>query len=180
MSSDIWVEVDRSMQRAQELLSHIPNGYKKAITRAFNRALMEGRTLATRSVTDNYTVKAKTVRPTFTIKKATNGSIEGELESKGPMLGLDKFKHKGGKRKPVRVMVRADGGFNEIKRGFIWNNLIMRRQGKSRLPIDRLYAPAVPIMLNNEAVHDDVMEKIGEAVIKRLDHETQRILNGQG
>lgn len=178
------VELDeRAFKRASELLETIPRGYQTALTRAFNRALQEGRTEATRAVTKEYTLKAKQVRPTFKMQKASRSRLEASLDSAGQDLPLEEYKHRphsdttGNERKRVKVGVKK-GGLKDIDRGFIWQGRVMRREGRARLPIERRFGPAVPITLNNDEVVENVVDKISESVNKRLEHETDRLLNG--
>ena len=52
----------------------------------------------------------------------------------------------------------------------------MQRIGKTRLPIEKKIGPAVPSMIGNPDVVEAIEEKTQEAVVKRLDHEVNRIL----
>lgn len=178
------VELDeQALKRASRLLETIPRGYQTALSRAFNRALQEGRTEATKAVTQEYTLKAKQVRPTFKMQKASKTRLEASLDSTGADLPLEDYKHRphsdttGAKRKRVKVGVKK-GGLKEIDRGFIWKGRVMRRAGRARLPIERRYGPAVPVTLNNEEVVENIVDKMGASVNKRLEHETNRLLNG--
>jgi hypothetical protein len=180
------LEIDgKSLERAKELLDGVPGGIQKAMTRALNRALQEGRTEGVRSVTREYTVKAKTVRPTFKMKKASATRLEASLDSSGSNIPLEEYAHRpnsdttGKKRKPVKVGVKK-GGLKPLGQGFIWNGKVMRRREKARLPIDRTYGPAVPVVLNNDKVVDNIVDKMSDSVDKRLAHETERILSNKG
>lgn len=180
----INVETEKNaFERAEKLLAGIPGGIEKATSRALNRALQEGRTAGTREATRRYTVKAKDVRPTFKMHKASGSNLEAELSSNGRSLPLSAFAHKpnsdttGARRKQVRVGVKK-GGLKPLGQGFIWQGRVMQRLGKSSYPIEQKYGLAVPVILNNEEIVDKVVETMGEAVDKRLEHETQRILDG--
>ena len=181
----ITVETEKNaVERANELLDGIPGGMQKAMSRALNRALQEGRTSATREVTRRYTVKAKEVRPTFKMHKASNSNLEADLSSTGANLPLSSFAHRpnadttGARRKQIRVGVKK-GGLKPLGQGFMWKGRVMQRIGQSRLPVEQKYGPAVPVILNNEEIVDNVTETMGAAVNKRLEHETNRILNGR-
>lgn len=179
----IRVDVGQSIANAERMLKGIPGGLQKAVRLSFNRALEEGRTEAIRAVTSEYTLKAKTVRPTFKFKKASTSRLDAELSSRGANLPLEEFSHRptsdttGAKRKQVRVAVKK-GSPKPIGQGFIWKGQVRQRAGSDRLPIPHKYGIAVPVALNNDEVVDIVVEKIGESVEKRLDHETQRLLDG--
>jgi hypothetical protein len=180
----INVETEKNaVERASKLLEGIPGGMQKAMTRALNRALQEGRTAGTREVTRRYTVKAKEVRPTFKMHKASNSNLEAELSSTGQKLPLSSFTHRpnadttGANRKQIRVGVKK-GGLKPLGQGFMWRGKVMQRLGQTRLPVEQKYGPAVPSMLDNEEIVDKVVDTMGNAVDKRLDHETNRILEG--
>ena len=180
----ISVDVEKnSIEKAKNLLSGIPNGFEKAMVRSLNRALQEGRTAGTREASRRYTVKAKEIRPTFKMHRASGSNLEAELSSKGGNLPLSSFAHRpntdttGANRKQVRVGVKK-GGLKPLGQGFIWKGQVMQRLGKTSYPIQQKYGPAVPVILNNDEIVDKVVETMGEAVDKRLEHETQRILEG--
>lgn len=180
------LELDENvLKEAEELLKDIPNGYKKALSRSINRAMQEGRTEAVRSVRAEYSVKARTIRPTFNITKAKSSNIEASLESKGSDLPLEEYSYRpktdttGSKRRVVKVGVKK-GGLKPLGQGFVWGGKVMRREGRTRLPVSRAYGPAIPVTLNNDAVVGKVVDKMSESVNKRLAHETERILSGNG
>lgn len=181
----INIETEKNaVKRASKLLEGIPDGMQKAMTRALNRALQEGRTAATREVTRRYTVKAKEVRPTFKMHKANKSNLEADLTSTGTNLPLSSFSHRpntdttGANRKQIRVGVKK-GGLKRLGQGFIWKGRVMQRVGQTRLPVEQKYGPAVPVILNNDEIVDSVTETMGASVDKRLEHETNRILNGR-
>lgn len=169
------------IERAQKLLEGVPNGMQTALMRSFNRALQEGRTAAVRETTARYTLKAKDVRPSFKMGKASKANLNAELTSTGKRLPLSLYAHKpttdttGARRKPVRVGVKK-GGIKALGQGFIWEGRVMQRLGASSRPIEQKYGPAVPSIVDNEQVVDKVVDTLGEAVDKRLAHETIRLL----
>lgn len=171
-----------ALKKATERLEGIPNGIETALRLSFNRALSEGRTAGTREVTKAYTVKAKNVRPTFAMHKATKSDLNAELLSTGKRLSLDTFTHRpqadttGAKRKEVRVSIRK-GSLKPVNQGFVHRAMIFQRLGKTRLPVQKQFGPAVPAMLDHEAVSDVVVETLGKSVDKRLAHETKRLLD---
>lgn len=172
----------KAIDKAKDALSEIPGGVETAMMRAFNRALTQGRTAGTRAVTGSHTVKAKTVRPTFKMYKASRQNLYAELVSRGKNLPLTSFTYRpktdttGSKRKQVRVQVKKTSGLKPLDRAFVFKGKIFQRLGARRLPIYPAFGPAVPGMLNNEKVIKAVHETMGESVEKRLDHETKRLL----
>lgn len=177
-------DVEKSIQDAERLLAGIPGGIEKAVYRSMNRALQEGRTVATREATNLYTAKARDIRSTFKMHKANGSNLDAELVSVGANLPLSKFAHKpkndttGMKRKQIRVGVKKSGGLKSLGQGFIWNGKVMQRVGASRLPVTQKYGLAVPSILDNPQIVEAVTDKMGEAMVKRMDHETLRLLEG--
>lgn len=182
----INVETEKdSIERAAELLEGVPNGFQTALSRAFNRALQEGRTAGVRAVMKEYTVKARDVRPTFKMQKASKSNLDAELLSRGSNLELNRFSHRpqtdttGNKRREVRVGVKK-GGLKPLGQAFVHKGRIFQRLGAARLPVQLKFSNSVPVMLDNDEVVDKVVETMSKSVDKRLEHETERLLNGKG
>lgn len=180
------VEADKNaLERAEKLLAGIPGGITKATYRALNRSLQEGRTAATREATKLYTVKSKSVRESMAMHRANSKNLNAELVSRGKNLPLASFTHRpthdttGARRKQVRVGVKKDG-LKPLGQGFIHKGQIYQRLGKTSYPIQFKYGLAAPVMLNNEQIVDKVLETMEKSVEKRLEHETNRLLNGEG
>lgn len=179
----IEVKTNNSFERAEKLLAGIPGGFETAMSRSFNRALQEGRTAAVRQTTKEYTIRARDVRSTFKMNRASKSNLEANLSSKGQRLPLSTFKHNpstdttGANRKQVRVAV-TNGGLKPLGQAFIHKGRILQRLGSSAYPVQMKFGPSVPSMLDNDEVVDVVVETMGKSVDKRLDHEVLRLLNG--
>lgn len=176
-------DYEMSVRAAQNVLSDVPKGAEMAVVWAFNRALIAGRTAATRAVAKRYTVRAKDVRSTFGLKRASKGDLSAELISKGTALPLRAFEHKpatdttGAKRKPIRVTISSKQF--TLTTSFVWNGNIFGRLGDSRLPVKKMVGPSVPSMLGNSNVIDEVQNIMSETAEKRLEHELNRLAEGK-
>lgn len=177
------VKVDnKTFERASKLLEGIPGGVEKATVSALNRALQEGRTAGVREVTNIYAIKAKDVRGAIELRAANKGDIEAEMFVSGTNLSLKRFAIRpnsdttGAKRRQVRV-ARKKGRFETLDKGFVWRGHAFRREGNKRLPIEKQFGPSIPAMFGNDNVVDKVEDTMVKAVDKRLEHETNRILN---
>lgn len=183
MSVSIEIKSD-AIDKAQKYLAGVPKGFETAMMRSLNRALYEGRTVAIRETTKQYTVKARDVRPTFKMKTAHKNNLTASLESKGARLTLSTFSHNprtdttGANRKQIRVAV-INSGLKPLGSAFIHKGRIYQRLGRTSYPIQQKFGPSVPSMLDNDEVVEKVVEKMGESVEKRLEHETWWILEGQ-
>lgn len=98
------------------------------------------------------------------------------------MLGLAAYKHSpktdstGANRKRVRVSVKREGGMKPLGQAFVWQGKIMQRVGKKRLPIEKKLGPSIPSIIGNPEVVEAIEERTDEMIVKRLDHEVNRIL----
>lgn len=175
------------LETARRALLGIPGGFEKAIAPALNRAVMHGRTVATRKVRQTYDVKYAAVQKTLKILRATRRSLAAELQSTGAPIPLIAFKvspRRTGGRRPrggLRVSVKRSEG-KRLAHAFIdqWQGepAVFERVGDDRLPIKRLFGPSVPSMLGEETVSEVTTEAIAAEFEKRLLHETDRVLKG--
>lgn len=179
----VKLDIDKNaLERASKLLSEVPGGIQTAMMRAFNRALQEGRTAGTQAAVKAYTLRAKDIRPTFAMHKATRNNLEADLSSKGRNVPLSAYAHKpstdttGANRKQVRVSVKR-GGLKPLGQSFISKGRVMQRLGATRLPIEQKFGPSVPVILGNDDVSEAISDRMSQAVEKRLEHETLRLLN---
>lgn len=181
---DIRVSSFGNVERAERLLSGVKGGATTALVRALNRASESGRTAAVRETTTRYTIKAKDIRPSIKLEKASKTNLTAGISSKGPRIPLSAYLHKpktdttGAKRRPVYVSVKK-GSLKPLGQGFIWKGDVMQRVGKERHKITRRTGPALPMLLNNEEVVEKIMNTMNETTDKRLDHEINRLLEKQ-
>lgn len=177
------------IDRAENMLKHIPKSAPKALARAINRAANSARTEAGRKARETYHINHKDVISTIRIDRATSMSLAAKVTSRGNTVSLAKFrvtpKQPAPKRKiPISVRVkRGEGG--PVKRAFVARVQnghlgVFERAGKRRLPFQELYGPPVPVMLGSPTVRAWVEEKAAETLDRRLEHEIGRILEGNG
>jgi len=173
------------MDRIEGELKRVPKEIPKVITRAVNRAATAGRTEATKEARQDYYVKAKSIRDTIRIDKATYADPHAMILSRGKLLALSKFRitpksPAPNRTKPIKVRVkRGEGG--EIPNAFVSSMNsghvgVYKRVGEKRLPITELYGPSIPQMLDNEDVRERVEERATEAIDERLTHEVNRVM----
>ena len=172
------------LRDAQMFLVGIKKGYDAATSRAMNRAATSGRSAAVRTIREEYTIKASTVRSNFKILKATRTSLEAIVYSKGPQIPLVNYRVSpktdttGAKRKQVRVAVKKKGGLKPLGQSFIYKGRPLQRLGSSSLPVKEVYGPAIPLIAGNDAVQKNVEKTMEETFLKRLDHEVKYLLDG--
>lgn len=178
------IRVDASkLKEVEQQLGSFSNKAPTVISRAINRAAQNARTNAVSKAREEYVIKAKDVRDTIKIRKASTRSLGAVVTSKGSKVPLIKFKMSPNKPRPKRppkslkVGVKK-GGLKEILSAFVADingNKVFERETKKRLPIKQLFGPSVPEMLGNENVKTYVEREAVKMFDKRLEHEINRI-----
>lgn len=193
----ITVDAEK-LKEVERRLGQYPKKAPLAIMRALNRTAANVKTNASKKVREEYTAKAKDVNSTFTVRRASKSSLSAAVESSAGALGLDKFKvspkepRHNKPPKALKVQVKKSGGAKRIVGAFVASvngNKVFKRQpgakgkkGKggnwTALPIERLFGPPVPQMLDNRSVRAFVEQEAAKTFDNRLDHEIKRIMEG--
>ncbi|WP_110933815.1 phage tail protein [Paenibacillus bouchesdurhonensis] len=175
----------KEIKKVEKRLGQYSKKAPVVIYRALNRAASGVRTNANKKAREVYRIKAKDVNQTFTVIKASRGSLTAAATSKSGSIGLEKFRinasNPNSRPRKFKAAVKKQGSLKEIMRGFVASiNGVkaFRRTSKSRLPIQRLFGPPVPQMVNNKEVRDFVEKQAVETYNKRLQHEIKRTLEG--
>ena len=175
--------ISADLKKAEELLKFVPGGVQKATARAINRAADSAKTAASRALRKDYFIDRKAILNTIRIKRASAGGLSASMESRGRLIPLAKWKT-APQAQPVTARVRKSGSAGEGK-GAFWATMksghtgIFGRLGKKRKPIQERMGPAVPQLLEDEAVSKAVEERMSDVFYQRLDHEVGRILEAQ-
>lgn len=187
------IEVDaRGIEKAVELLEHIPGAAKKAVSTALRKSLRGAKKEAVKKVRERYTIR-KAGYVTRTLKMKVE-EMTGILSSKGPVNDLSYFITKPKtvpKRRPqagkylYSQVVKGEGG--TIAHAF----LARMRSGhvgvfqrgnhghdSASLPIHKLSGPSTAQMLGSKEVTEYISEKMLERMDKNLEHEINAFLMG--
>ena len=174
------------IKRVQMRLGKYQKKAPLVISRTLNRVAANVKTNIGRKTRELYIVKAKDISNTMTIKKATQSIMNAFVKSKGQKVPLDKFKVSPSTPRPanppssLKVAVKKDGT-KDLLHAFVANingNKVFQREGKSRLPIKRLFGPAIPQMVGNQEVRQYVEKEAAAMYQKRLAHEIKRVIEG--
>lgn len=165
--------------RLGEFSKRAPN----AISNALNRGMTNVGSNIRKEVRKEYHIKAGDVNATLSRHRANRGSLTATVESKGHLIGLDKFKVNprtiNPRRKtPLRVAVKKSGG-STVGGAFmaeINGPKLLMRMKKTRLPIRRLFGPSIPQMLGREDIREFIMNDGQDTFDRRLEHEINRLL----
>lgn len=167
-----------ALERAAGMLEDIPRGYEIAVTRALKRSVLAGRTKAISMVRQNFEAKASGLRAHFRTSVEDGEAI---LSAAGGALPLRQYKVRptqdttGNARKLVRVAVKKGEGLKPVPKAFIYHGKVLRRTDNPR-GVKELYAPAIPMLVDNDEVIEAVESMMVETFVKRIDHEANDLL----
>lgn len=173
--------IRRDFEDATSDLRNLEKSIPKAISSSLTRVGNGVRTDATKSVREDYTIKAGDVRGEIKVDK---GKVKSDMmltvKSKGPNLPLTKFKTTVS-RSGVKANVLKTTGLKRIPGAFKMTGPktkpgVFSRVGNPRLPIKELYGPAVPVMLNKDGVVERIDERARERMQERFDHNINYVL----
>jgi hypothetical protein len=179
----VEIELDPSaVRKLINTVGFIKDGVPKVLLPAMNRTLNHGRTVLSRAIREDYTIKAKDIP--VRVKYPNLSRLAGSVYIQQGMLGLEKFKHtpKDPPKHPrmVHAEVRIGRGGNiphafvaKMPNGFVG---IFTRVGKARLPIKRRLAIGASIMASQPHVRTKTGLAMRDMLIKRVNHEVDRVL----
>lgn len=182
----ISADYRKDFKAATLSLRFVEKNMPKAFSAAINRVSQGMRTEAVKKVRETYQVKAGDVRKTIKITKASPARLEMLMVSRGSSLPLIKFRttpRNVPTRQPrvLKAQVKKSGGKKPIPGAFVAKMRsghvgVFMRSSKKRLPVNELYGPAVPVMLNEEGVQEHLQQEAQRRMADRLDHEMNRVL----
>ncbi|WNF36411.1 phage tail protein [Bacillaceae bacterium IKA-2] len=175
---------EKMLNDVQNTLGEFHKKAPNAIANALNRGVSNMNSNARKEIRKQYNIKAGDVSPTLKAFRASRASLGASVQSKGGVIPLDRFKVSPKtinprRKSPIKAAVKK-GGTKSLGSGFmadINGPKIFRRSGKSRLPIQRLFGPSVPQMLESEIIREEIQQKGQETFENRLEHEVKRILD---
>lgn len=144
-----------------------------AIGSAAYRAGKAARVVGSKYARQIYTIKAGDVKARSKISKAADGAL---LTFKGPTEYVGKYKAKE-RKKGVFVSIKKGSG-NIVPRSFVKAGRFMKRTTNERLPIEAIYGPSVPQLLENPHVLNEMERRGMEVFEQRLIHELDRLIGG--
>lgn len=190
-----------SWTRAQIMLSGVRNGARKVIMRSVNKTLTGVRTDTVNEIRKDVNITATAIRKTIRIEKASLSRLSARVTSKQKYgTGLVNF---GARQttKGVSVQVLRRKGRSLIRHAFIASpkggRQVFWRKGKQhvgirpfqknfpygklprryRLPIEKLWGPAVPDLMKHVKTFDAIERKAGVRLDKNFNHELDYLLS---
>jgi hypothetical protein len=177
----IFIEVPE-LRAAQKRLRDLPDGGKKALSKAINDVLVSGQTAAVGDIFERYNLKESEIKDKFSLIKSSSGRLMGIIRVSARRFPVEKFSP-----------TQTDEGieFEEIrgKKSLIkgafeatmqWGINVFRRVGAERGPVEALYGLSVVGMTKEETtILPDVKRRIHEQIGKRLRYWTSEALKGK-
>ena len=192
---------EQTIDRIHTILAGVEKADEKVLKPALARGLVAGKTAAGKMVRQTYHISAVDFNSRGymrynSVTKNGDGII-GSIEYSGGVIPLMKFKVSPSTPKkrttPSAAVLKASSlvKFNRQKNVFVAQMKsghigIMERQkgtvspatGKEKLK--ELLSPAVPQMVGNEKVMQNVEERVNEVINQRIEHEIERLLSKNG
>ena len=202
MSINKLLDVDMTydtadMRNLQHRLGSLGGKANMVMSRAANRAAARANTVMKQQVSKEYFVTQKRVASVTHVRRATTASPTASVLAKDTHDNLYQFKvtpariarPKGGNRKPPKVyysQVRKSGGRKALSRGpkpFVAKMRnghigVFHRKSNNDRTLRGDYGPAIPQLLKKKEIMNKVEEEAGEVLLKRIDHELERVLKG--
>lgn len=178
---------EQQIDRVNLILGGLKNAPQKAFTGIINRALTTIRSQSGKEVRQTYRIKQKdiTSNQNIGIKRASGGSLEGEIRYAGTLIPLIKFNVNPPQpqQKAVSVSVLKNGGGKRLLHAYVANLGrygvgVFERETPIRESSKQLMGPSTAHMVENENVLSKVEAAAMETIDKRVEHEITRILNG--
>lgn len=187
-------DVAAKLDRLQESIGN------KALARALNQTIVQGRAEMARRISGEYRITVGKAKERLTVRKASargrlkfEAVLEASRRGKARSMNLITFVTRGrvskaaAKRRgrdnlagQLQFQIKRAGGKKVIPGAFIANKgrTVFIREGKSRLPIRALSTISVPQMFNSRKINSVVREVILEKFQGNFRRELRVVLDG--
>lgn len=205
----IDVEVsEETTNRLHAILAGIENAEEKVLKPALARGLSAGKTAFSKQIRETYHVSPSVLssysKVGYKNVSVSGNGIIGSIEYSGGVIPLFKFNVAPKKptygKKAVKASAMRSGGqvvfdnafVAQMKSGHLgifegkgtWRRSTRPtntgRNTENNEKIKELFGPSVPRMAENAVVLQSVEDRVNEVINQRIDHEIERLLNGNG
>lgn len=191
----ISIKIDKEdLANVESAMVGVKNGYAKVLVRSLNKTILGVRTDAVKEIGKEITPKAKIIRDTFVLSKATYAWLKATVKSTGWPVPVIHYAARSVK-KGVTYKIRQAGGRLLLKHAFIatmksGHKGVFWREYKGtptkkvkpnvkygalpermRLPISQRYGPAVQDIFGDNKVMEPILKKAGDRLSKELNHQ---------
>lgn len=153
---------------AQRTIARLRDVAPQRIARSLNRAGVSARTLLVREVARDLALKQSDVKPHIVTRDARPDTLTFSMEVSGARLSLKVF----GARQTRKGVTANTGRGRQVYPGaFIMarNGHVFKRQGRARLPIDKLHGASLPHVFDKHA--PAALARGEEQLVKNVIHE---------
>jgi Prophage minor tail protein Z (GPZ) len=188
MSANLYIDT-KGLSSIRVDLQSISKQIPGATTSAINRTIDFTNTKTVKEVTNEYTVKNRTVKATIKKVRARGNSLYAYISSTGPTISMGSFQHTprnySKKPKAVSVKIKKAGGYKVVKttpKAFVQKiygseSDIYMRKGSKRFPVIKLRSLSVPQMIANEKIMSNIQTAAKKKLQERINHEIEWRLN---
>ena len=177
MNVEILIDIDEALDYARQKLGSLQKKAPMAVRTAINNTAREAKKQNEKITKKTYTAKGDI--HALQLKKATTGNLQAILKDKGANVSVAHFKTYAGKTRVSAIINKTHGRRVLGKYGnkaFIWDNLVMVRKGKSRLPIEKLMSISSPVMHGNKNTWGQMEDEVKQKMYKNLDKQIAKML----
>lgn len=165
----------------------------KALVRALNKTIDQGKTEMARGISKEFRISVGTAKDRLSVTRASSKAgtlrFEAKLEAtkrgQGRSMNLIAFKTSDAKQTrkgmtQVKFQVKRSGGRKTITGAFVGNKgrTMFIRTGKERLPIKALNTIDIPQMFNARRINDVVRQVMLSRFRSNFDRELRVVLQG--
>ena len=173
------IELDtKNLTYAQQMLANAPKQVRLAAVSAINRTVTKMRTQTSKTIRENYVVKAADIKSTLKTRRASSAKMQGIIASRGRPLLLTAFRVRANKRGPVKVQVKKQTGAKPVPGMFLGTSRrgytgAMQRRQPARYPLRVPYGPSVPQMFASRDVIGELTPTAEATLNERFLHEVE-------
>lgn len=176
MNIEILIEVDEALEYARKRLGDMQKKAPMVVRTAINKTAKEAKTKDERITRQTYTARSDIHSLEF--KKATTGNLQAILKDKGANISMTHFSHYVGKR-TISAIVNTKHGRRTLgkhgNKAFFYNTIFVR-EGKSRLPIEKMASISSPVMHGNDQTWGTIEDETLQKLYENIEKEIERIL----
>jgi len=189
------ISIRSNFPEVQKALNRLADDVgNRALTRAMNRTVEQGRTQMARQISTDYRIKVRDARDRLFVWRARakpgqlvfEAALEATRRGQGRSMNLIGFVTsaprtlKSGKKTQIKFQIKRGGGRKQITGAFIGNRgrTVFIRTGAARLPIKALNTIDVPEMFNARRINDAVRKVMLERFEVNFQREMRAVLGG--
>nr|DAW23809.1 MAG TPA: minor tail protein Z [Caudoviricetes sp.] len=177
MNLEITVLTDELLEYARQRLGEMHKKAPMAVRTAINKTAKEAKKKNDKLTKSRYTAKGDINALQFT--KATTSNLRAILKDKGKNISITHFKNYTGKSFISTIINNQNGRkrLNKYGNKAFFYNTIFVREGKSRLPIQKMMSISSPVMHGNKGTWGEMDDETLQKLFENVGKEVERMLN---